>query len=126
MLQSILVQLSELSTKVDALAGSGTLSSPPMSPPQRPQQSSSLNAALGGVAPASALPSLRKEANGLQPGSPPALDGMSASRASFLEWARSHNSTPSQDPLDPNATVPAPDAAPPSPYPQRIILTSTC
>lgn len=125
-LQSILVQLNDLSAKVDALAGQGTtLSSPPTSPQQRPQPSTSLSASLGGVAPLSALPARRESSSLQHAGSPPSVDGMSASRASFLDWARSQSNTPSQEPLDPTATtVPAADPAPPSPYPQRIILTS--
>lgn len=127
MLQSILIQLSELSVnqeklaaKVDALAGtSASLTSPPTSPPQRPQDTL-LSASLGGAAPigiaeSSARPSLSD------------ADGFSSSRANFLEWARSHSSTPAAG-VDgapgSSPSVPAPKVAPESPYPQRVILTS--
>lgn len=134
MLQSILIQLSDLSTnqqrlsaKLDALTGStGTpiVPSPANSPPSRPQ-SASINSALAGLVPSTALPTSDSDSKGHARPSITSLEGHSSgSRANFLEWARTQSNTPAAQ-LDKDTTVPAPQVAPASPYPQRIILTST-
>jgi hypothetical protein len=130
-LQSILIQLSELSVnqeklaaKVDALAGtSASLTSPPTSPPQRPQDTL-LSASLGGTAPIGIA-----ESSSSRHSVGDTVDGFSSSRANFLEWARSHSSTPAagvEGAAASSPSVPAPKVAPESPYPQRVILTSAC